>query len=193
MLIQIGKDSNTLIITVVERPSISAIELSGNKALKTEQLLESLDGVGIKEGEVYKRSTLEKVKSELIRSYASNGRYGAGVEINEIIKPRNRIEINIEVDEGNSAKIEKIIIGKPVKLNNKIHALENEIVDFIESINRAFPNISIHRVDERFTSKISKKILNQLETKKKIRMDKSIIDKISASLILESYLIKTTK
>jgi putative Holliday junction resolvase len=90
-------------------------------------------------------------------------------------------------------KIEKIIIGKPLKLNNKIHTLENEIVDFIESINRTFPNISIHRVDERFTSKISNKILNQLETKKKIRMDKSIIDKISASLILESYLIKTAK
>ena len=61
--IQIGKDGNTLIITVEERPSISAIDLSGNKALKTEQLIESLDGVGVKEGEVYKRSTLEKVKS----------------------------------------------------------------------------------------------------------------------------------
>ena len=106
--IQIGKDGNTLIITVVERPSISLIEISGNKALKTEQLLESLDGVGIKEGEVYKRSTLEKVKSELVRSYASNGRYGADVEINEILKPRNRLEISIEVDEGNSAKIKKI-------------------------------------------------------------------------------------
>ena len=103
--IQIGKDGNTLIITVVERPSISLIEISGNKALKTEQLLESLDSVGIKEGEVYKRSTLEKVKSELVRSYASNGRYGADVEINEILKPRNRLEINIEVDEGNSANI----------------------------------------------------------------------------------------
>ena len=110
--IQIGKDGNTLIITVVERPSISLIEISGNKALKTEQLLESLDGVGVKEGEVYKRSTLEKVKSELVRSYASNGRYGADVEINEILKPRNRLEISIEVDEGNSAKIKKIsIIG----------------------------------------------------------------------------------
>ena len=67
--------------------------------------MESLDGVGIKEGEVYKRSTLEKVKSELVRSYASNGRYGADVEINEILKPRNRLEISIEVDEGNSAKL----------------------------------------------------------------------------------------
>ena len=101
--------------------------------------------------------------------------------------------INFLKDLTKKEKIEKIIIGKPLKLNNKIHALENEIVDFIESIKRAFPNISIHRVDERFTSKISNKILNQLETKKKIRMDKSIIDKISASLILESYLIKTAK
>ena len=123
--IQIGKDGNTLIITVVERPSISAIEISGNKALKTEQLLESLDGVGIKEGEVYKRSTLEKVKSELIRSYASNGRYGAGVEIEELLKPRNRIEINIEVDEGDSAKIEKIII-----IGNEIYSDEDLLDSF---------------------------------------------------------------
>ncbi len=113
--IQIARDGNTLIISVVERPSISAIDISGNKALKTEQLLESLDGVGIKEGEVYKRSTLENVRSELVRSYASNGRYGADVEIEEISKPRNRLEINIKVDEGTSAKIEKInIIGNEI-------------------------------------------------------------------------------
>ena len=119
--IQIGKDGNTLIITVTERPSISAIDISGNKALKTEQLMESLDGVGIKEGEVYKRSTLEKVKSELVRSYASNGRYGAGVEIEEVIKPRNRIEINIEVDEGKSATIKKInIIGNEIYTNEEL-------------------------------------------------------------------------
>jgi len=130
--IQIAKDGNTLIITVVERPSISAIEISGNKALKTEQLLESLDGVGIKEGEVYKRSTLEKVKSELVRSYASNGRYGAGVEIEELIKPRNRIEINIEVDEGESAKIKKIII-----IGNETYT-DDELLDSFELAEGSF-------------------------------------------------------
>ena len=119
--IQIAKDGNTLIISVVERPSISGIDISGNKAIKTEQLLESLDGVGIKEGEVYKRSTLEKVKSELVRSYASNGRYGANVEIEEIKQPRNRLEIQIEVDEGKSAKIDKInIIGNEVFTNEEL-------------------------------------------------------------------------
>ncbi len=89
--------------------------------------------------------------------------------------------------------IERIIIGKPIKLNNTIHDLENDILDLIEAINKLFPNIIVERIDERFTSKISKKILNQLNPKKKIRMDKSIIDKISASLILESYLIKIRK
>jgi len=119
--IQIAKDGNTLIIVVQERPSISAIEISGNKALKTEQLLESLDGVGIKEGEVYKRSTLEKVKSELVRSYASNGRYGAGVDIEEVKKPRNRLELIIEVDEGKSATIESInIIGNELFSNEDL-------------------------------------------------------------------------
>ncbi|MDA8926605.1 outer membrane protein assembly factor BamA [Gammaproteobacteria bacterium] len=119
--IQIAKDGNTLIIVVQERPSISAIDISGNKALKTEQLLESLDGVGIKEGEVYKRSTLEKVKSELVRSYASNGRYGAGVDIEEVKKPRNRLELIIEVDEGKSATIESInIIGNELFSNEDL-------------------------------------------------------------------------
>ena len=119
--IEIGKEGNTLIINVVERPSIALIEITGNKALKTEQLIESLDGVGIKEGEVYKRSTLDKVKSELIRSYASNGRYGAGVSINEVSLPRNRIEIGIEVDEGSSAKIKKInVIGNEIFTNEEL-------------------------------------------------------------------------
>ena len=89
--------------------------------------------------------------------------------------------------------IEKIIIGKPLKLNNAVHDLEKDIIDLIKSLNKYLPDITIERIDERYTSKISKKIIHQLHSKKKIRMDKSIIDKISASLILESYLIKMHK
>ena len=89
--------------------------------------------------------------------------------------------------------IEKIIIGKPLKLNNTVHDLEEDIIDFIKSLNKFFPDITIERIDERYTSKISKKIIDQLYSKKKIKMDKSIIDKISASLILESYLIQKNK
>ena len=110
--IQIGKDGNALIISVAERPSISSIELEGNKALKSEDLLQGLEGAGISEGQVYKRSTLNGMKSELVRQYASQGRYGAGVEIETIDKPRNTIELKIIIDEGESAKIKKVnIIG----------------------------------------------------------------------------------
>ena len=129
------------------------------------------------------------------------GKKRTGISISDYDKiisfPLETVEtiniLNFLKDLTKKEKIEKIIIGKPLKLNNKIHVLENEIVDFIKLINKTFPYISIHRVDERFTSKISNRILNQLEIKKKIRLDKQIIDKISASLILESYLIKSTK
>ena len=95
--IQVGRDGRSLIITVTERPSIASINISGNQALKTEQLLESFTNIGITEGQVYKRSTLEKMRAELIRSYSSQGRYGAGVEINEIKRERNRIGLDIVI------------------------------------------------------------------------------------------------
>ena len=90
-------------------------------------------------------------------------------------------------------KIEKIIIGKPLKLNNEIHDIEIEIKDLIKSIKSFNSAIEINRIDERYTSKLSKVYLNQFESKQKKRRNKSIIDKISASLILESYLIRVNK
>ena len=124
--IQIGRDGNALIITVAERPSISSIDISGNSALKTEILLESFDGIGITEGQVYKRSTLERMKAELVRSYSSQGRYGAGVEIYETPQPRNRVSISIEIDEGEIAKIDGITI-----LGNNIFS-DEDLLDVME-------------------------------------------------------------
>ena len=89
--------------------------------------------------------------------------------------------------------IEKVIIGKPLNLNNQLHELENDILQFIELLQSIFPKITIERIDERYTSKISSFIIRQSGVNKKSRMNKSIIDKISASLILESYLIMTNK
>ena len=89
--------------------------------------------------------------------------------------------------------IEKVIIGKPLNLNNQLHELENDILQFIELLQSIFPKITIERIDERYTSKISSFIIRQSGVNKKSRMNKSIIDKISASLILESYLLKNKK
>ena len=110
--IQIAKDGNALIISLLERPSISSIELEGNKALKSEDLLKGLEGAGIAEGQVYKRSTLNGMKSELVRQYSSQGRYGASVNIETEDRPRNTLALKIIIDEGKSAKIKKVnIIG----------------------------------------------------------------------------------
>ena len=109
----------------------------------------------------------------------------------ETIETHNLLDFLKELS--TKENIEKIIIGKPLKLNNTVHDLEEDIIDFIKSLNKFFPDITIERIDERYTSKISKKIIDQLYSKKKIRMDKSVIDKISASLILESYLIKMSR
>ena len=77
----------------------------------------------------------------MVRSYASNGRYGAGVEINEILKPRNRLEISIEVDEGSSAKIKKIsIIGNEKftdeELLDSFELSEGSFFSFLSSNNQ---------------------------------------------------------
>ena len=87
-------------------------------------------------------------------------------------------------------KIEKIIIGKPLNLYNQLHELEIDIIEFSKLIKSLFPQIKIERIDERYTSKMSSVIINQSGVNQKKRRNKSIIDKISASLILESYLIK---
>ena len=119
--IQIAKDGNALIISLLERPSISSIELEGNKALKSEDLLKGLEGAGIAEGQVYKRSTLNGMKSELVRQYSSQGRYGASVNIETDDRPRNTLALKIIIDEGKSAKIKKVnIIGNKLFTDDEL-------------------------------------------------------------------------
>ena len=109
----------------------------------------------------------------------------------ETIETKNLLDYikQISIDEN----IEIVVIGIPLRLNNEIHDLEEEIVKFIKSLKNYLPNIQVERIDERFTSKISKQIIINSGVRKKNRRDKLIIDKISASLILESYLIQKNK
>ena len=110
--IQLGKEGNTLIISLVERPSIASIELDGNKALKTEDLLKGLDDAGLSEGQVFKRSIVNSLAIEIQRQYVSQGRYGEKVDVTTDDEARNRGSLNIEIDEGEVAEIKTInIVG----------------------------------------------------------------------------------
>ena len=112
--IRIGRDGNVLVVMVTERPSISEINIDGNKAIETEALLEGLKGAGLAVGQVFQRSTLEGMQLELQRQYVQQGRYDASIETEVLPEPRNRVSINIDVDEGSVATIEHINAIKPV-------------------------------------------------------------------------------
>ena len=85
-------------------------------------------------------------------------------------------------------EVDLFVVGLPKKLNNQASEIENLIKPFIIILKRHFPNIEIVRYDERFTSKIAFQSLIKLGLKKKKRRDKTLVDKISATLILQSYL-----
>ena len=72
--IRLGRDGNALVIDLVERPSISSIEIEGNKAIQTEDLLRGLQQSGLAEGEIFQPATLEGVRNELQRQYVAQGR-----------------------------------------------------------------------------------------------------------------------
>ncbi len=110
--IEIARDGGVLIITVVERPAISEINIEGNKAIKTEDLMKGLVDNGLSEGQIFKRATLEGLSQELQRQYVAQGRYGASVDASASDLPRNQVRLNIEVDEGSVASIKHInIVG----------------------------------------------------------------------------------
>jgi outer membrane protein insertion porin family len=113
--IRIGQDGNVLVVEVTERPSISEINIEGNKAIETEALLEGLKGAGLSVGQVFQRSTLEGMQLELQRQYVLQGRYDATIETEVIPEPRNRVTVNIDVDEGTVAAIKHInVVGNEV-------------------------------------------------------------------------------
>ncbi len=117
--IKIGRDGNALLIDLTERPTIDEILIEGNKAIKTENLLDGLKNSGIFEGALFKRSVFENLSSELERQYVSQGKYGASVEVISDPLPRNRVKLSVEIEEGETAELKSINI-----VGNKIFAEE---------------------------------------------------------------------
>lgn len=89
--------------------------------------------------------------------------------------------------------VEKFVIGKPTKMSGENSEIESEIIEFIKKLERKFPNTPIVRFDERFTSKIATKSILSAGAKKKMRLNKEIVDKISATIILRDFLEYITK
>lgn len=110
--IALAADGRTLVIRVKERPTIASIAISGNKDLRTEQLMEALKTIGLAEGRVFDRSSLERMKVELERQYFSQGKYGVKVQTRVEHLEDNRVDVAIDIEEGHVARILRInIVG----------------------------------------------------------------------------------
>jgi putative Holliday junction resolvase len=79
-------------------------------------------------------------------------------------------------------------VGKPKQMNNTDSESEILILPFLQKLKKLFPQIPIERVDERFTSKIAFQTMIDGGMKKKQRRNKKMVDQISATIILQSYL-----
>ena len=86
--------------------------------------------------------------------------------------------------------IDAFVIGYPVQMNNKPSESVNQINPFIKKLRKIFPGKLVHLVDERFTSQMAFQTMIDGGLKKNDRRDKSLVDKISASIILQSFLDK---
>jgi len=113
--ISLEREGSTLIVNVVERPSIAKIIFEGNKDLSKDDLTKALKKIGLAEGKVFDQQILDKVEQELSRQYFSHGKYGLKITTDVSNLTRNRVGIHIKISEGRVAKIKQInIVGNNV-------------------------------------------------------------------------------
>ena len=110
--VSMGRDGDVLVLVIKERPAINAIEIEGNKVIKTESLMDSLKENNLSEGQIFQRATLEGISQALQREYIAQGRYGASVDVEVEDLPRNQVKVKINITEGAVARIKQInIVG----------------------------------------------------------------------------------
>jgi outer membrane protein insertion porin family len=110
--VKVEREGDVLIVVVRERPAIAQIDITGNKSLKTEQLMEGLEDIGMAEGRVFNPAMLDRIEQELRRQYFAAGKYGLDIESTVSPLERNRVAVRIAITEGRTARIKQInIIG----------------------------------------------------------------------------------
>ena len=88
-------------------------------------------------------------------------------------------------------KVEAFIVGLPKQMDNTPSESAGLVESFVTGLSRKFPDIPIHMVDERFTSKMAQRAMLEGGLKKKQRQNKALVDSVSAALILQSYMEST--
>ncbi|MEJ2384525.1 MAG: outer membrane protein assembly factor BamA [Xanthomonadales bacterium] len=130
--VSLRHEGSILVIDVQERPAIAAVTLSGNKAIKDEELRRVLNDIGLSEGEVFDRLVLDRLTQELVNQYFNQGRYAVEVDTRVTDLDRNRVRIAIVIDEGKVAEIRHInIVGNETFTDKEIQEdFESDIPPF---------------------------------------------------------------
>ena len=108
--VTLDRSGSTLIVKVVERPSIASIKITGVKEISKSTLKKGLDQVGLAKGRVLDKSVLDQMEQELKGQYFSRGYYAVQIKTTVTPRPRNRVDVDIAVSEGQIAKIRQITI-----------------------------------------------------------------------------------
>ena len=163
--IEMRRDGETLIIAVRERPSIENFTIEGNKDIKTEDLMESLRGVGLARGRTFDRSVLDNVATFMRDQYYDRGKYGVAIDTNVTDRPNNTVLIEIEVAEGDRAKIRQVnIVGNDNFADEDIRAgFELDTANWL----------SWFRQDDRYAKE---SLEGDLETLRSFYMDRGYAD-----------------
>lgn len=90
-------------------------------------------------------------------------------------------------------RVDAAVVGLPIDLKGNISEVETDILIFIENFKKEFPQIEVYRFDERFTSKMASFFISQSGKNKKQRQQKGLIDKVSATIILQNFLEQKTR
>ena len=110
--IEVSREGDILVVTVLERPSVAEITIDGNSVLETEDIIDNMAEASIAEGQIFTRAALEAIRQGIQEVYSSRGRYGASVDIEVEDLPRNRVAISLDINEGEESRIQNInIVG----------------------------------------------------------------------------------
>ena len=163
--VRLDQQGSILVVTVTERPAINKLTITGNKDLKTEDLVKNLNEIGISEGSTFDRLALDKVTQELNRAYNNRGKYNAEIVPTVSRLDRNRVDVTIAIKEGKAAKIRHInLVG-----NEKFE--EEEILDTWES--REHNWLSWYRRDDQYSRE---KLSGDLERLNSYYLDRGYVD-----------------
>jgi outer membrane protein insertion porin family len=110
--VEFRRDGDTLVVVVLERPSILEFTFDGNKDIKDEDLEKVLTENGLTVGKTFDRSTLEQLTQSLTEEYYGRGKYAAKVTPTVETLEDNRVRVSIQIEEGDRAKIRQVnIVG----------------------------------------------------------------------------------